>query len=91
MAFLIKRYIVASMGAKVEVLAHPGDKYCEDRQAGWCKFFFHLMLHHAPVIYYHIHAKSTHAFSGKCEIEVLMAFATAILSIVTAQTGICYA
>ena len=33
-AFLIKRYFVASMGAKVEVLAHPGDKYCEDRQAG---------------------------------------------------------
>ena len=32
--FLIKRYFVASMGAKVEVLAHPGDKYCEDRQAG---------------------------------------------------------
>ena len=37
------------------------------------------MLHHAPVIYYHIYAKSTHTFSGKCEIEVLMAFATAIL------------
>ena len=34
------------------------------------------MLHHARVIYYHIHAKSTHAFSGKCEIEVLMAFAS---------------
>ena len=33
-AFLIKIYFVASMGAKVEVLAHPGDKYCEDRQAG---------------------------------------------------------
>ena len=33
-AFLIKQYFVASMGAKVEVLAHPGDKYCEDRQAG---------------------------------------------------------
>ena len=33
-AFLIKRYFVASMGAKVEVLAHPGDKYCADRQAG---------------------------------------------------------
>ena len=64
------------------MLAHAGDKYCEDRQDD-VNFSYNIMLHHAWVIYYHIHAKTTskctHTFSGKCEIEVLMAAAALVM------------